>query len=166
MIQVEISPDTRAALLNWAQDVFAEANAPDDTVRKARSVYRSLEAGTRLSITREAANEILQCMWSVKLETAADAVAIRSALYSPPEAAPTLEAMIAENVARENLEEIAERAVGEYREVVAVVIDAVLTLGPANSRDDVQCWAERRLKDAMQMLVESVSEATREGGAA
>lgn len=175
MSSVIISPDSRTALLDWAQDILGapEGDHSDGKVRHARRVWQALDRGCEIDLSEDGmSGDVLTAMWSCSLGESRDADAIRVAEEFPqfgvggwqPNA--NLESLIAENVARENLEDLAARAAGEYRELVAVVIDAVLTLGPANEPDTVRCWAERRLSDATQMLIEAVAQAGQGGGAA
>lgn len=146
-VYVTISPPTRETLMDWAQDVLAETDAADEKAASARRAYRVLEAGCDLAMTHDEANTLLHAMWSVRLEGTADAANIRKAAY-PPYTAHLVG----------QVEAPAMDSVALYREQVAAVIDAVLTLGPANEPDTVRCWAEERLNTAMNMLLDDISE--------
>lgn len=55
----------------------------------------------------------------------------------------------------------ATHALSEYRESVAVIIDAVMTLGPlCSDQEAVNLWAQRRLNLAADVLVDAVTDSS------
>lgn len=147
MIRCTISPATREVLMDWAQDILADTDASDEKAANARRVYRVLDPGCDLTMTHDEANTLLNAMWSACLEGTVDAANIRQAAY-PPYNAHLVGQVEAPACDPRNI----------YREKVAVVIDAVLTLGPANEPDTVRCWAEERMNADMSILLDDISE--------